>query len=179
MHGPGRSQRLQHLQRGGGRLRRRPLGVNGTERTTQMTYEKVTVTVTDVDEDGSISLSAQQPQDRRWPDRHPDRSRCDRSGKRAQDRRHSGSGSSLQAMDGPWIVISGAGATDTARLLSPSKRVLVTRRLRTSSTSTSGRRVTYTDKHGDDKTAMAVSAHAVRAVPVRHDQLSDPAFPED
>ena len=30
--------------------------------TIQMAYHKVTVTVTDVDEDGSISLSAQQPQ---------------------------------------------------------------------------------------------------------------------
>ena len=28
----------------------------------KMAYQKVTVTVTDVDEDGSISLSAQQPQ---------------------------------------------------------------------------------------------------------------------
>ena len=28
----------------------------------KMAYKKVTVTVTDVDEDGSISLSAQQPQ---------------------------------------------------------------------------------------------------------------------
>ena len=36
--------------------------------------------------------------------------------------------------------------------------------------------VTYTDKHGDDKTAMAVSAHAVRAVP--SGMNSDPAFPD-
>ena len=34
--------------------------------------------------------------------------------------------------------------------------------------------VTYTDKHGDDKTAMAVSAHAVRAVP--SGMNSAPAF---
>ena len=37
--------------------------------------------------------------------------------------------------------------------------------------------VTYTDKHGDDKTAMAVSAHAVRAVP--SGMNSRPGFPFD
>ena len=55
-------------------------------------------------------------------------------------------------MDGPWIVI--VGATD--RSLHPVAGV-VDKYLRAT--------VTYTDKHGDDKTAMAVSAHAVRAVP--------------
>ena len=36
--------------------------------------------------------------------------------------------------------------------------------------------VTYTDEHGDDKTAMAVSAHAVRAVPAGGNAA--PKFPD-
>ena len=55
-------------------------------------------------------------------------------------------------MNGPWIVIVG----DTDRAYNPVAGV-VGKYLRAT--------VTYTDEHGDDKTAMAVSAHAVRAVP--------------
>ena len=57
-------------------------------------------------------------------------------------------------MDGPWSVI--VGATDPKASLHPVADV-VDKYLRAT--------VTYTDEHGDDKTAMAVSAHAVRAVP--------------
>ena len=78
-----------------------------------------------------------------------------------------------QAMNGPWSLISGAGAGDTdadattkaSDFYEPAADT-VGKYLRAT--------VTYTDEHGDDKTAMAVSAHAVRAVPTGTN--SDPAF---
>ena len=65
-------------------------------------------------------------------------------------------------MDGPWTLISGAGVGDieadnsgalddkASDAYSPAKEI-VGMYLRAT--------VTYTDKHGDDKTAMEVSAH--------------------
>ena len=117
-------------------------------------YHKVTVTVTDVDEDGSITLSNQQPQvgvkltatladqdtitDPKWKWEHG------------------------TALNGPWTVIVG----DTAAMETPVAG-LVGKYLRATAT--------YTDVHGDDKSAMAVSANAVRAVPGGTN--SPPAFP--
>ena len=120
------------------------LGVTGREDT----YKKVTVTVTDVDEDGSISLSAQQPQvgvglTTTLTDQ-------DATDEQQTDAKRKWEQSS--AMDGPWIVIVGS----TEEMYSPVAGV-VGKYLRAT--------VTYTDEHGDDKTAMGVSAHAVRAVP--------------
>ena len=77
-------------------------------------------------------------------------------------------------MDGPWSLISGAGAADTEAASAVKASVVYTPAadiagmyLRVT--------VTYTDKHGDDKTAMAVSANAVRAVPSGTN--SAPIFP--
>ena len=129
----------------------------------KMAYKKVTVTVTDVDEDGSISLSAQQPQ-----------VTVALTGTMTdQDDTDNAAGTPLPnikwtweqgtAMNGPWIVIVGA----TENMFSPVAGV-VGKYLRAT--------VTYTDKHGDDKTAMAVSAHAVRAAPPNN---APPTFPTD
>ena len=129
----------------------------------KMAYHKVTVTVTDVDEDGSISLSAQQPQvdvalTATLTDQDA-RSDADKPIIDATWMWEQGT-----AMNGPWSLISGAGASATAAdaTVKASDGYLpaadiVGKYLRAT--------VTYTDKHGDDKTAMAVAAHAVRAVP--------------
>ena len=87
-------------------------GVTGRK----MSYHKVTVTVTDVDEDGSISLSAQQPQvsvpltatlTRTTPDASP------LYGSRTQLQNIKWKWEQASAMNGPWSLISGAGAGDT------------------------------------------------------------------
>ena len=140
-----------------------------------MYYHKVTVTVTDVDEDGSISLSALQPQvgveltatltdpdSRSTPD---DRPIDNETWKWEQS----------SAMDGPWTLIPGAGtgdieATNTVKASDnymPAKEI-AGMYIRVT--------VTYTDKHGDDKTAMAVSAHMVRATPTGTNSV--PSFPD-
>ena len=124
-------------------------------------YHKVTVTVTDVDEDGSITLSNQQPQmgveltatladqdDDPW---HP------KSPQNAKWKWEQGT-----AMNGPWTVIVG----DTEDMETPVAG-LVGKYLRATAT--------YTDAHGDDKSAMAVSANAVRAVPPGTN--ASPVFP--
>ena len=128
----------------------------------KMAYHKVTVTVTDVDEDGSVSLSTLQPQVR--VDLTATLTDQDaRSGARpisdAKWKWEQG-----PAMNGPWSLISGAGAGDMDATADTKASDgyqpaadTVGKYLRAT--------VTYTDKHGDDKTAMAVSAHAVRAVP--------------
>ena len=129
----------------------------------KVAYHKVTVTVTDVDEDGSISLSAQQPQvgvaltaTLTDPD---SRSTTIRPIANETWKWEQGT-----AMNGPWSLISGAGAgaddaTDTVKASDGYQSAvdIAGKYLRAT--------VTYTDKHGDDKTAMEVSAHAVRAVP--------------
>ena len=130
-------------------------GVTGRE----MSYHKVTVTVTDVDEDGSISLSAQQPQvsivlTAELTDQ--DDTDTDRDGTQLQNIKWKWEQS--PAMNGPWSLISGAGAADTDASSGYSPAGDTTGKyLRATAT--------YTDKHGDDKTAMAVSAHAVRKDP--------------
>ena len=125
------------------------LGVTGRVNT----YKKVTVTVTDVDEDGSISLSAQQPQVKEEdPDAAFTATLTDQDASTDQIDAAKWKWEQSSAMDGPWIVIVG----DTDRAYNPVAGV-VDKYLRAT--------VTYTDGHGDDKTAMAVSAHAVRAVP--------------
>ena len=115
----------------------------------KMAYHKVTVTVTDVDEDGSISLSAQQPQvDVALTATLTDQDAIDEQKTAAKWKWEQSS-----AMDGPWIVIVGV----TAAAYDPVAGGVVDKYLRATAT--------YTDEHGDDKMAMAVSAHAVRAEP--------------
>ena len=121
-------------------------------------YHKVTVTVTDVDEDGSISLSNQQPQmgveliaTLADQDTTPDQITA------AKWKWEQGT-----AMNGPWSVIVG----DTVAMETPVAG-LVGKYLRATAT--------YTDAHGDDKSAMAVSVNPVRAVPPGTN--ASPAFP--
>ena len=137
----------------------------------RMTDKKVTVTVTDVDEDGSISLSAQQPQEGvALTATLTDQDARSEEGKPIIDA--TWKWEQAQAMNGPWSLISGAGADDmdaTAVIKASGYQPAadtVGKYLRAT--------VTYTDKHGDDKTAMAVSAHAVRAEP--SGMNSAPAF---
>ena len=113
----------------------------------QMGYEKVTVNVTDVDEPGVVTLSAQQGQinvaltatladddatpgqiiDAKWKWEHS------------------------SAANGPWtVILTGTDAVYTP-LGVEDKYLRVT--------------ATYTDGHGSDKSAMAMSTHAVRAAP--------------
>ena len=139
------------------------------------TYHKLTVMVTDEDEDGSISLSTQQPQvdvaltaTLTDPDSRittPPRPIANETWKWEQS----------SAMDGPWSLISGAGGGNT----NASESVPKASDDYTPAADIAGMylrvTVTYTDKHGDDKSAMAVSANAVRAVPSGTN--SDPTFP--
>ena len=124
-----------------------------------MSYHKVTVTVTDVDEDGSISLSAQQPQVSIGLTADlTDQDDTDTTADGPQLQNIKWKWEQSPAMNGPWSLISGAGAedTDASNDYSPAGDT-TGKYLRATAT--------YTDKHGDDKTAMAVSAHAVRADP--------------
>ena len=138
-----------------------------------MAYHKVTVMVTDVDEDGSISLSTLQPQvgvpltatltdqDARSVATNPITNAVWKW-------------EQAPAMDGPWTLIPGAGddatpASDSAKAMDNYVPVKEIAGMYLRAT------VTYTDKHGDDKTAMAVSAHMVRAKPTGTNSV--PSFP--
>ena len=134
-------------------------------------YHKVTVTVTDVDEDGSISLSAQQPQvgvpliatltDQDATDTVGDVEATPATlGLQPQNAKWKWE--QAPAADGPWTVIVGATANTETPVAG-----IVDKYLRAT--------VTYTDAYGDDKSAMNVSAHAIRAVPSGTN--STPVFP--
>ena len=139
----------------------------------KMAYHKVTVTVTDVDEDGSISLSALQPQVEvplKATLTDPDsRSTTDRPIDNETWKWEQSS-----AMDGPWTLIPGAGAgdIDATNILEASDNYMPAKEIAGMYIRVT---VTYTDKHGDDKTAMAVSAHMVRATPTGTNSV--PSFP--
>ena len=138
-----------------------------------MTYHKVTVEVTDVDEDGSVSLSTLQPQagialnihgtaDDAEDDAAATLKDQDASTDQIDAAKWKWEQSS--AMDGPWTLISG----ETTPAYTPAADV-------------DGMYVrltaTYNDKHGDDKTAMATSAHPVRKAPAGGN--SSPDFSDD
>ena len=136
----------------------------GADNLPKMAYHKVTVTVTDVDEDGSVSLSGLQPQvdvpftATLKDDDAPDTD--DTSGGKQIGEKWKWEQSS--AMDGPWTLISGeieAEYTPASDVDGVYLRATAT----------------YDDKHGEDKTAMAMSAHLVRAKPGGTN--SAPAFP--
>ena len=148
----------------------------------QMAYHKVTVNVTDEDEDGSISLSAQQPQVgaalRATLTDQDSRRDADNTIATNPITNASWKWEQSPAMDGPWTLIPGAGAGAMTPL--PASPAIPRREFPTSPVKeTAGMylraTVTYTDKHGDDKTAMMVSAHAVRASPQA--QTQPPCFP--
>ena len=125
---------------------------------TMKDYHRVTVTVTDVDEDGSITLSNRQPQ----MGAELTATLADQDTTTAQITAAKWKWEQGTAMNGPWTVLVG----DTSAMETPAG--LVGKYLRATAT--------YTDAYGDDKTAMAVSAHAVRAVPGGTN--SSPAFPD-
>ena len=127
----------------------------------KMSYHKVTVEVTDVDEDGSVSLSTLQPQAgialnvNGTADDFTDDAAAlkDQDASLAQITAAKWKWEQSSAMDGPWTLISGETSpsyTPAADVASMYVRLTAT----------------YNDKHGDDKTAMAVSAHAVRKGPL-------------
>ena len=139
------------------------LGAGTDPNPIKVDYHKVTVIVTDVDEDGSISLSAQQPQVTvALTGTLTDQDDTNTDDAVTQLQNIKWTWEQGTAMNGPWIVI--VGPTD--EMYSPVAGV-AGKYLRATAT--------YTDKHGDDKTAMAVSAHAVRAVPAGRN--SSPVFP--
>ena len=113
----------------------------------KMGYKKVTVNVTDVDEPGMVTLSAQQAQinvalTATLTD-------DDATSDQIDDAKWKWEHSSTE--NGPWTEI----LTTTASVYTPlgveDKYLRVT--------------ATYTDEHGSDKSEMAVSAHAVRTAP--------------
>ena len=125
----------------------------------KMAYHKVTVTVTDEDEDGSVSLSALQPQASvAFTAALKDDDASD-----AQITNAKWKWEQSSAMDGPWTIISGATMAEYMPAMDVAGMYLrVT--------------ATYTDEHGDDKTAMAVTAHMVRATPSGGNAA--PVFPD-
>ena len=144
-----------------------------------MDYHKVTVTVTDVDEDGSISLSTLQPQ----VDVPLTATLTD------QDARSVPANPIINAVwkweqspatDGPWTLIPGAGDEPTLANNTPGSVAKASDGY-TPVKATAGMylqaTVTYTDEHGDDKTAMAVLAHPVRTKPAGTN--ATPSFPDE
>ena len=139
----------------------------------EMAYHKVTVTVTDVDDDGMVTISAQQPQQgvalntAGTPDDADDDADAalkDQDASPDQITAAKWKWEQSSAMDGPWTLISGAAAASYTPAMD-----VVGMYLRVTAT--------YTDRHGDDKTAMAVSAHMVRAKPAGEN--ASPVFPGD
>ena len=127
----------------------------------RVAYHKVTVTVTDVDEDGTVSLSGLQPQvdvplnNNGTPADTADDAIAtlkDQDASTTQINAAKWKWEQSSAINGPWTLISGETSpsyTPTADVAGMYVRLTAT----------------YNDKHGDDKTAMATSVHAVRAVP--------------
>ena len=137
-----------------------PLPVTGETRVNRnAAYHKVTVKVTDEDEDGSISLSGLQPQAGvAFTAALKDDDASDTQITAAKWKWEQSS-----AMDGPWTLISG----ETDDEYTPASDVVGMYLQATA---------TYTDEHGDDKTAMAVTAHMVRATPSGGNAA--PVFPD-
>ena len=137
-----------------------------------MAYHKVIVNVTDVDEDGSVSLSGLQPQAR--VDLTATLTDPDTRSVAAPITNAKWKWEQAPAMDGPWTLIPGAGdgaiaadantkASDTYAPANETDGMY----LRAT--------VTYTDEHGAGKTAMATSAHPARAKPAGTN--ASPDFP--
>ena len=129
-------------------------GVTGRK----MGYEKVTVNVTDVDEPGVVTLSAQQGQINvaLTATLADDDATTDQIDDAKWKWEHS------SAANGPWTVILTGTDAEYAPLGVEDKYLRVT--------------ATYTDRHGSDKSEMAVSTHAVRAAPPNN---ATPVFPDE
>ena len=126
----------------------------------KMSYHKVTVEVTDVDEDGSVSLSTLQPQagialniaGTANTDDDAAAALKDQDASPAQINAAKWKWEQSSAMDGPWTLIS--GETDPSYTPAADVAGMYLRLT-----------ATYNDKHDDDKTAMATSAYPVRKAP--------------
>ena len=123
----------------------------------EMAYEKVTVMVTDVDEMGMVTLSAEQPQ----ASVELTATLTDDDAIAAQVTAAKWKWEHSSAADGPWTSI--LTATDAAYL----PLGVEDKYLRATAT--------YTDKHDSGKTAQAVSANMVRAEPAANNAA--PVFP--
>ena len=121
------------------------IGVDETD--SKKAYHKVTVNVTDVDEPGMITLSAQQAQVNvlLTATLNDDDADDDQKGDAEWKWEHS------SAAAGPWTEILTTTDSGYTPLGVEDKYLRVT--------------ATYTDGHGSDKSAQVVSAHTVRAAP--------------
>ena len=128
-----------------------------------MGYKKVTVMVTDMDEPGMVTLSAQKPQigvelTATLTDDDAEDADDNTDGKQIEAKwkwEHS------SAANGPWTQILTATTNSYLPLGVVDKYLRVT--------------ATYDDGHGSDKSEMVVSANMVRAVPSAAN--ADPTFP--
>ena len=123
----------------------------------KMAYKKVAVTVTDVDETGMVTLSAQQPQ----TGRDLTATLTDDDATPAQVTAAEWEWEHSSAVHGPWTQVLTATAATYSPLGVVDKYLRVT--------------ATYTDEHGSGKTAQAVSANMVRTAPAANNVA--PAFP--
>ena len=125
----------------------------------ELGYEKVTVSVTDEDEGGVITLNAQQPQESRplMATLIDDDASGDQKTAAKWKWEHS------ESKGGPWTAILTA-TTATYTPLGVADKYLRAA-------------ATYTDGHGSDKNAQEVSAHMVRAVPDATNAV--PVFPDE
>ena len=122
-------------------------------------YRKVTVTVTDMDEGGVITLDAQQPQE----SRDLTATLMDDDASDAQIAAAKWKWEHSESQDGPWTVILTATGEEYTLLGVVDKYLRAT--------------ATYTDGHGSDKNAQVVSAHMVRAMPAANNAA--PVFPDE
>ena len=135
------------------------LGAGTDDNPVRMAYKKVTVMVTDVDEMGMITLSAQQPQDSILLTA----TLTDGDAAPAQVTGAEWTWEHSAAAGGPWTTI--LTGTDSAYM----PLGVVDKYLRVTAT--------YTDSHGSDKNVMAVSANMVRAAPDANNAA--PVFPDE
>ena len=122
-------------------------------------YEKVTVSVTDKDEGGVISLDAQQPQENRILTA----ALIDDDAEPAQEMAAKWKWEHSESKGGPWTAI----LTGTSAAYTPLG--VTDKYLRATAT--------YTDGHGADKNAQVVTPHMVRAVPAANN--AQPVFPDE
>ena len=121
-------------------------------------YEMVTVMVTDMDDPGMVSLSAQQPQ----VDAALTATLTDDDATTDQITAAKWKWDHSSAANGPWTPILTATTNSYLPLGVVDKYLRVT--------------ATYTDEHGSDKSESAVSANMVRAEPANN---AAPVFPSE
>ena len=122
-------------------------------------YEKVTVSVTDKDEGGVISLDAQQPEEGRLLTA----SLSDDDASEVQKMAAKWEWEHSESTGGPWAPILTARSAAFTPLGVADKYLRAT--------------ATYTDGHGSDKNAQVVAPHIVRAKPAANN--ANPVFPPD